>query len=216
MKKAAFIATVLLVTSFAQAQVTFEFSNSGGLLTNGSDLDNAAGQATTTVGGVTLTAEAFLDGVSADTDLNGSADGFGVNATGSGDSTSRFDNVLGIESMVFSFDVAGTFDSIDLRYIEESANEGLLIFDGGSTYQLTSVTASGSDVVTINESFTAGQSITLTLSGSAGAGENFALESFTITAVPEPSSFAALLGLGALSMVSTRRRGKKSRPAALA
>lgn len=37
-----------------------------------------------------------------------------------------------------------------------------------------------------------------------------------ISAVPEPSSFAALLGLGALGFVATRRRGKKGSPIAAA
>lgn len=206
----------LLVTFFISiatvtyAQVTFVFhdgssvpASSAGDTFDGPDTD---GSRTHLQSGITLTAEAFLAGVSANTNLNGAGDGFGVNGNGADTSTTRIDNGAGLESMVFSFDTAGTFDSIDLRYIEESSNEGLLIFDGGTTYQLTSVTASGSDVVTINESFTAGQSITLTLSGSAGAGENFALESFTVTAVPEPSSFAALAGLMMLGFAGSRRR----------
>ena len=51
-----------------------------------------------------------------------------MNATGTGDETQRIDNDLGNESIQFSFNLAGTFDKIDLRYIEESSNEGTLHF----------------------------------------------------------------------------------------
>jgi hypothetical protein len=160
------------------------------------------------VSGITLTAEAFLDGVSSGTQINGASSSFGVNATGSGDETQRLDNDLGVESIVFSFDIAGTLDSIDLRFIESSGTmEGELVFDGGNTYQLNSVTATGtSDIATIGESFTAGQSITLRIHSSAPASTNFALEGITITAVPEPSSFAIFAGLSALGFIGLRRR----------
>jgi len=204
-----------LLALSASAQVTFIFHNGSDLDTLGpvgTTFDDTEGAAQYTQEDITLTAEAFLDGISAGTDLNGSgSDGFGVNAVGGDTATARLDVTTGVgtESIVFSFDVAGTFDSIDLRYIESSGEEeGLLVFDGGNTYQLNSVTATGSeDIVTVGESFTAGQSITLTLHGSAATGTNFALENFTVTsAVPEPSSFAALAGLAMLGFVGSRRR----------
>ena len=204
-----FLALLVSFTVTAHAQVTFEFHTGSALGAVGTAFDDAEGSAQHTQGGITLTAEAFIDGVSAGTDMNGTASGFGINDVGGGDQTDRLDNINGIESLVFSFDVGGTFDSIDLRYIESSGTEeGLLVFDGGNTYQLNSVTATGSsDVATIGETFTAGQTITLTLHGSAPALSNFSLESFTVTsAVPEPSSFAALAGLAMLGLAGSRRR----------
>jgi hypothetical protein len=210
MKAVSLFASLFFTACLASAQVTFVFHDGGALGTTGSALDDEAGEVTSTVGGVTLTAEAFLDGSSTGTIFNGASGSFGINASGTGDETQRFDNDLGVESMVLSFDIGGTFDSIDLRFIE-SATEAELVFDGGTTYQLNSVTATGtSDIATIGETFTAGQTITLRMNSGAAAGSNFALESFTITAVPEPSSFAALLGLGALGFVATRRRGRKT------
>jgi hypothetical protein len=110
--------------------------------------------------------------------------------------------------MVFSFNTGGTFQSIDLRYIEESSNEAQLVFDGGSTYELNTTTAhGGSDDFTIGETFTAGQTITLRISSAAGVGENFSLESFTV--IPEPNTYALLAGFCALGFVMVRRRSIK-------
>lgn len=195
--------------SIASAQTTFTFHN--GLTTGGATIgtglvfDNAAGSIQDTQGSFTLTAEAFLDGVSTGTAFNGAGTGFGINATGTGDETQRFDNDLGDESMVFSFDIGGTFQSIDLRYVSTALHEAQLIFDGGGTYELNNTTAlSGSDDFTINETFTADQQITLRISNNAAVGENFSLESFTV--VPEPNTYALLSGFCALGFVMLRRR----------
>lgn len=208
MKKTASLLTLAAVAAgSAYAQTTFTFHDGSATTGTGSVFDNAEGSVQDTVGDFTLTAEAFLDGTSAGTDLNGAGTGFGVNAAGTGDETQRLDNDLGLESIVFSFSSGGTFESIDLRYIDKAANEGLLIFDGGNTYELNTTTAlSGDDDFTIGETFTAGQSITLTLSGSAAAGENFSLENFTVSAVPEPGTYALLAGMLGLTAVMLRRR----------
>lgn len=191
------------------AQTVFEFHTGTALGTAGAGLDDTEGSGTFTLDGITLTAEAFLDASSTGTALNGASGSFGINAAGTGDETQRFDNSLGGERMVFSFDVAGTFDSIDLRYIE-SATEAELVFESGTTYQLNSVSASGAaDIALIGESFTAGQIITLQMASGAAADTNFALERFTISAVPEPSAFTTVLGLGAIGLAISRRRGKK-------
>jgi hypothetical protein len=204
-----FIAAAISCCAYsASAQTTFTFHDASNTTGTGSIFDDEAGSIQDTEGSFTLTAEAFLDGASAGTNFNGAGDGFGINADGGGDETQRFDNDIGIESMVFSFNIGGTFQSIDLRYIEESSNEAQLVFDGGSTYELNTTTAIGSsDDFTIGETFTAGQTITLRMSSSAGAGENFSLESFTV--VPEPNTYALLAGFCALGFVMVRRRTLK-------
>jgi hypothetical protein len=208
--------TLLLATSgslASHAQTTFIFHQGASLGSGaaGTALEGQAGSVGYTLGGITLTAEAFLAGASANTEFHGLAAAFGIDSDGA-DDNDRFENDLGIESMVFSFDTNGVFNTLDLRYIEEDSNEAVLSFDGGGTYQLTSVTAtSGNDDFNIGENFTAGELITLTLHASAPVGEDFSLESFTVTAVPEPSSFAALAGLVILGFAGClRRRGSRT------
>lgn len=197
---------ILSATHASATLVAFSFHDGSATIGSGLDLDSGGSSGSTLVSGVTLSADALLAGVTTGTVFNGAGSGFGINANGTGDETQRFDNDNGIESMVFSFDVAGTFTSLDLRYIEESANEAVLSFAGGSSFELNTTTAlSDSDDFNIGESFTAGQLITLQISSSAGAGENFSLESFAIDTVPEPSS-SALLGLGGLALLMRRSR----------
>ena len=200
---------VVFAAGSANGQTTFSFHDGSATIGSGQVFDGAEGQVSDTISGVTLTAEAFLDGTSAGTDFNGTTGRFGIdnpNTTTSGlDIGDRFDNLGGIESMVFSFDTGGTFDTIDLRYISDDNHEAVLSFSGGNTYQLNNTAAlSGDDDFSIGETFTAGQAITLAISGSASAGQNFSLESFTIT-VPETAAYGLLLGLVGLTAVMIRR-----------
>lgn len=169
-----------------QGQYVFEFHTGSALGTAGTALDGQAGSVNYTQDGITLTAESFLNATSSGTKINGAGTSFGVNATGSGDETQRIDNDLGNESIQFSFNLAGTFDKIDLRYIEESSNEGTLNFAGsGTTVQLnTGNSDHGTNdnfVFSSPYSFSANEVITLGLHSSADSGENYSLESFTIT-----------------------------------
>lgn len=211
MKKLILLSIITFFAASTYGQITFSFHDGSATLTSGSDLDAGGSFGTSTVSGVTLTAEAFLGGVTTGTVFNGAGGGFGINATGTGDETQRFDNDLGVESMVFSFDVGGTFDSIDFEFIEDSA-EAVLSFDGGNSFDIfagsaTETTGGTTDFHTITESFVAGQEITLSVSGSAAAGENFSLQAFTITsAIPEPATYAILFGSIALVFVVLKRR----------
>ena len=114
--------------------------------------------------------------------------------------------------MVFSFDTGGTFNTIDFEFIEDAA-EAVLSFNGGNSYDIfagsaTETTGGSTDFHTITETFVAGQEITLSVSGSAAAGENFSLQAFTITpsAIPEPSTYALMFGVLALGFVIWRQR----------
>lgn len=204
-------AAVSSLSYSASAQTTFVFDDgsstgAAGLaleaFTEGVDAAsmslNTSG--TYTQGGITL---------SAGTDFgtfNLTNSGFGPNDAGSSDKTHFFD---GSESMVFSFNVAGTFNSIDFASLDDTPETAILSFAGGNTYNLldgitSDITVSGSDFFGgINESFTAGQLITLSISG----GNGWTLENFTV--VPEPGTYALLSGFCALAFVMLRRRAVK-------
>lgn len=186
-------------TTLNAQNLVFSFHNSSGLLEAGTHFDTHDSaqpySLESTVGSVELTMEAVLDGLSENANLNGGADGFGINSQGSNDQTQRIDNGNGQESIEFSFNTAGILQSIDLRYIEESANEAILSFTGGNTFHLNTSTAlSGQDDFAINEAFTAGQTIILSISSDALANENFSLEAIHIQ-IPENNQ--AVFGMGA-------------------
>ena len=177
--------------SLSAQNIEFVFFDGSDITELGSTFDNQAGSASYTLNSTILTAEAFLDNNSASNLLNGGADGFGINSQGTGDNTQRIDNINGIETIVFSFNTAGVFESIDLRYIEESENEAILSFQNGRTFELNTATAlSNNDDFFINERFLAGQEIRLSISEESVAGENFALDSMRVI-IPE-NAFSSL------------------------
>lgn len=200
----------------ASAQTTFVFDDGSSTGAAGLALEafadgvDAASMSLNTSGtysqnGITLSAGTDFG------DFNLTNTSFGIdnpNSDISGlDDGDRFDNLGSSESMVFSFSVAGTFESIDLAFIEsDEVNEAQLIFAGGPTYELNFDTDTGgsADNFNIGQAFSANQRITLRLSPSAAASENFGLESFTV--VPEPGTYALLAGSCALGFVMLRRR----------
>lgn len=108
--------------------IQFSLHDGSKLTDAGSAFDNANSIASSTKDGITLSHEAFIDENSANAILNGGAEGFGDNSNGLSDYTQRIDRINGTESIVFSFKTDGILDAIDLRYIEESANEAILSF----------------------------------------------------------------------------------------
>ena len=173
---------------FAQSPVNFDFEGNTGAFFD----DLATGSFA--VDGLTLTASASSG------TFNLTGDGFGINATGSGDDTDAIDagSISGAESMVFSFDVAGAFNFIDFDRITPSGGDTLdLIFDGGPSFSLDANILDGADVFTFSESFTSGQNITLLWTG----GNGFGLENINVTPIPEPSTYAMVLGFFVIGLV---------------
>ena len=196
---------VLTSTDLCSQEIEFEFFNGTELTEIGNNYDNQEASGTYTIGSTTLIAEAYLENDSIGTILNGGADGFGINSIGTGDLTQRIDNINGIEKIIFSFNTEGTFKSINLRYIEEASEEAILEFSGGNTFNLNTATAlSGDDDFLINELFSAGQEITLSISANSELGENFALDSILVQ-IPEANTASWIIGLiGILFLMSSR------------
>ena len=196
---------VLTSTDLCPQEIEFEFFNGTELTEIGNNYDNQEASGTYTIGSTTLIAEAYLENDSIGTILNGGADGFGINSIGTGDLTQRIDNINGIEKIIFSFNTEGTFKSINLRYIEEASEEAILEFSGGNTFNLNTATAlSGDDDFLINELFSAGQEITLSISANSELGENFALDSILVQ-IPEANTASWIIGLiGILFLMSSR------------
>lgn len=176
---------IFLTIPLVGQSIQFSLHDGSKLTEAGSAFDNENSIASFTKDGITLSLEALIDNDSANAILNGGAEGFGVNSNGLSDYTQRIDNTNGTESIVFSFSTDGILDAIDLRYIEESANEAILSFEGGKQFSLNADSAlSGKDDFSINEAFTAGQKISLYISPEASQNENFSLESISVQ-IPE-------------------------------
>lgn len=184
------------------AQVTFVFDDGSSTGAAGLALEGES-NTTYTQGGIELSASTEF-GI-----FNLTGSGFGPNDVGSLDDTDRFD---GIESMVFSFNTAGTFQSIDLAALVGATETATLSFagiGGGSTiFHLrddvsSSIVSSGDDFFEgIDYDFAPGESITLSIT----VGNGWTLENFTVTAVPEPATYALIAGMLALASVVVRRR----------
>ncbi len=154
------------------------------------DIDGAATMDVTRVGlTATLTAN---DGV-----LNRTANGFGINASGSGDDTDAIDNGSGVvESVSIMFDQLVTFDQLKLSLFTSAASDeaSLTIADGPPIFLVDAGTTdiynfSTDNIVSIN------QSVVLAY----WSGNGFGFDEFTVTtsatAVPEPAT-VTILGIG--------------------
>lgn len=194
----------LIVASCASATEIIEFSYDGYSPNQaGLDLDGLSFGSTTSTSlnySLTMSADALLDDVSADTEFNQTASGFGINCDGSGDDTDAIDGDLGVESMLLSFDQAGTFESIEFDRVTASAGDtGMVSFaTSGESYQFYNANMS-SDLLELNQSFEAGESITIKWQ----AGNGFGLEQMSI-AVPEPATLGLISTIGLASLLIKR------------
>lgn len=148
-----------------------------------------------TVNGVTLHATLFPDGA-----FNQTGSAFGINAVNGDDDTDEFDPG---EGFTFSFSVDVTLNSISLSNFG-STSLGLISFNGGADIAtLTTQTTS------LGGTFVSAGTLLRFESNSPDTALNssdFSLDSISVTAMPEPSSFTLLGGLAALGLAATRRR----------
>jgi len=184
----------------ASAQTTFTFLDD--TTTIGSGLDGSS-TGSFTVSGIEITATAN-DGV-----FNGTGSGFGINQTAIGDDTDGIDFAIPadapgiIESFTLTFDQAVILNSFEVSSF--GASDEITITDGAST--VATITSTG---LTSLGNYNLGSSSTLSVTTSAGTYANgWSFDAITVTAVPEPSSFALLAGCFALASVMIRRRGIK-------
>ena len=104
--KICLLCLIKLFLSISLIGETIQFSlHDGSALTDvGASFDNKDSISSFTQDGITLSMEALLDDNSALAELNGGAEGFGVNSDGLSDYTQRIDNTNGQEMIIFSFD----------------------------------------------------------------------------------------------------------------
>jgi hypothetical protein len=166
-------------------------------------------------------------------DSNNASTGIGVSVTGTGGGsgagadyfdtypsaiagmpTSALSDSLfvsaGTQSLTFSF--TGLTDGQDYAmflYGSRGNSGGNTQFDasiGGllqATGNIASVFNNATDTVTLNFTGDATGTVDMLMTATVGSG---GLNVITLTAIPEPSSAAALLGLGALALVMSRRK----------
>lgn len=173
----------LVATSLAAT--TFNFRDT--LTGPGKDLDGVA-SGTATVETVTVTMVLFPDGV-----FNQTGSAFGINAAAGTDDTDELDTG---EGFTFSFNHNVTLDSVAVSLFG-SGDAGRISYDGGDV--IGTISATGTTV--LNSSIITGGTL-LRFESLSGA---FSLDSLTVTAMPEPNTFALFGGAGALGLALLRR-----------
>lgn len=183
--------SVLLVASSVEAQLVFDFTSG--------NLDGGEPGSTLTVSSLTLT----VTSVNPDGKLNWtSSGGFGINSSIASDDTDGFDTG---ESFSFSFDQDVTLTSITVSSWNSNDNATLTVSGSGDF-----ATVSSTGLTTFALNVTSGSTVTITANGTTAIGNGFYLDSLSVSAIPEPSTYAAILGALALGVIYIRRRKQKA------
>lgn len=192
------IPILLAFTASADANIVFVFDNN--TTTIGGGLDNLA-TGSFTQSGVQITATSFVANEASV--FNSTANGFGINQTGSGDETAAFDNAganagENAEGLDLSFDTSLQLVEIDVDSFSVINGDEITISIGGTT--VATVTSTGTTSLG-NFAYSANDIIEIrTTGGDYGSGWNFV----SITVTPEPSSLFLCLQLA--GVVAYRRR----------
>jgi hypothetical protein len=193
LSRAGVIAMVILPTTVSSAQAAF-FD----LLDTSIETKDEALSFMHSVGGITATLTAVV-GVGGD--LNQASSEFGINATGSGDDTSQLDGDNGDEAVDITFNVPVFFTQVEVSLFGSNDLGRVTI----ATESPVDITTTGATDFLANNFVPLGQTVTVAyVAGTIGNG--FSFDSFTVVAVPEPTT-AALLAASALSVGMIWRRG---------
>jgi len=131
--------------------------------------------------------------------------------------TEGFENFT-LNLSVFTFNDVTATATYALEYrVGDSGNFKQIgdTYDTGTEFSQTNYTISS---VTLSAIEDQSETVYIRLRGTTPSGtgslDGIAIDDFSLSfsAVPEPSSFAAFLGLGALGLAATRRRGRKASP----
>jgi hypothetical protein len=193
------VAAMSCFASFTSAQTTFIFEDHG--TTIGAGLDDSA-SGSFTVDGIEMTASTSAD------NFNATSSGFGINQSATGDDTDGIDFATSsdegiVESFTLVFDQAVTLGNFVVSSF--GASDEVTLTDGANT--VATITSTG---LTSLGSYSLGSSSTLTVTTTAGSyGNGWSFDSITVSAVPEPGTYALLAGFSALSFVMLRRRSMR-------
>lgn len=139
--------------------------------------------------------------------LNSNSTTFGVDSSVSGETAANID--FTDEEITLTFDKDIIFNFIDFNGVGDDISTGVALTVGGSIFNLyTGETGfNGNDKFTPTSPISVSTSQSIVITGS-GASSSFYIQNFSITvsAVPEPNTYALLAGILTLGFVSVRRR----------
>ncbi|CAA6677014.1 Unannotated [Lentimonas sp. CC4] len=199
------LAIIVLQTVHSQTIMGLDNRAGGiGILVDGIDVADL-GTATATVSvptftGLTLTVVGLnSDTGSSDPTLNSTATSMGINATGDAD-TDAYEAVFN-QSVTFKFN-----QDVEVYQLDFTTFDSGEVFNFAGTTITNSALSNGTlDTFDFSTPLLINANTNFTLQATAGT---IGIEAFTISAVPEPGTYALLSGICALGFVMLRRRSQ--------